>query len=154
MAETERHGWLSPRARWILVLVICLAGTVGAAVWIWHLPGARRQIAESTSQEPATFTELYFTDAAVLPKHLSSAGPNVFGFTIANHEETTVVYSYLVTVESVLGTVPIARGQVGIAAGGRAEVPEQYTPPQPGIAYQITVQLLGRPEAIHFTGMS
>lgn len=136
------------------MLVICLAGTVGAAVWIWHLPGARRQIAESTSQKPAAFTELYFTDPAALPKHLSTASPNFFGVTVANHEGTTVVYSYLVTVESILGTATVARGQVSIAAGGRADALEQFTPPQAGTTYEITIQLVGRPEAIHFTGMS
>ena len=78
MAETGGQGWLPLRARWMLVLVVCLAGAIGGAIWVWHLPGARHQIAESTSHEPASFTELYFTDASALPKHLSSAGPNVF----------------------------------------------------------------------------
>jgi hypothetical protein len=136
------------------VLVLCLAGIVAASIWVWHLPGVRRQIAESTSHETPAFTELYFTDAAALPKHLSSAGPNAFRFTIANREGKTVTYSYLVTAESTLGRTTVAQGQVTLAAGGRAEVPEQYTPPQPGIAYQITVQFLGRPETIHFTGTS
>lgn len=141
----------------MLVLAICLAvavGAVGAAVWVWHLPAARRQIAESTSQKPAPFTELYFTDPAALPKHLSTASPNYFGVTVANHEGRTVDYSYLVTARSILGTATVAQGQVSIAAGGRAYALEQFTPPQPGIAYEITVQLVGRPEAIHFTGMS
>jgi hypothetical protein len=144
----------STRVRLTLVLAVCLAGTIGAALWVWHLPGARHQIAESTSHEPATFTELYFTDAAALPKHLSSAGPNVFWFTIANHEGKTVVYSFLVFAESTLGRTTISQGQINLAAGQHADVPEHYRAPQPGTAYQITVQLLDRSEAIHFTGMS
>jgi hypothetical protein len=154
LAETKRYRWLSSRERRILVLVVCLAGAIGAGVWVWHLPAARRQIAVSTSQKPAAFTELYFTDPAALPKHLSTASPSFFGVTVANHEGTTVVYSYLVTVQSILGTATIAQGQVSIAAGGRRDALEQFTPPQAGIAYEFTVQLLGRPEAIHFTGMS
>ena len=138
----------------MLVLAICLVGAVGAAVWIWHLPAVRRQIAESTSQKPAAFTELYFTDPAALPKHLSTANPNFFGVTLVNHEGKTVVYSYLVSVESILGTATVARGQVSIAAGGRGDALEQFTPPQAGTTYEITVQLVGRPEAIRFTGTS
>jgi hypothetical protein len=144
----------STRVRLVLVLVVFLAVTVGATLWVWHLPSARHQIAESTSQQPATFTELYFSDAAALPKHLSSAAPNVFWFTIANHEGKTVVYSFLVFAESTLGRTTISQGQVNLAAGQHADVPERYMAPQPGTAYQITIQLLDRPEAIHFTGMS
>jgi hypothetical protein len=144
----------STRLRLMLVLVVCLAGAIGAALWVWHLPGARHQIAESTSQKPATFTELYFSDAAALPKHLSTAGPNPFWFTIANHEGKTVVYSFVVFAESTLGRTTISQGQINLAAGKRADVPERYTPPQPGTAYRITVQLIDRPEAIHFTGTS
>ncbi len=142
------------RARWILVLVACLAGILGAAICVWHLPGVRRQIAESTSHQPVPFTELYFTDPGTLPKHLLSGGPNVFRFTIANHEDKTVTYAYVVTAESALGTGTVAQSQVTIADGASRDVAVQAIPPQTGITYLITVQLVGRPEAIHFTGTS
>ena len=75
-------------------------------------------------------------------------------FTIANHEGKTVIYSFLVSAESTLGRTTISQGDVSLAAGQRGDVPERYTAPQPGTAYRITVQLLNRSEAIHFTGMS
>lgn len=143
-----------PKPRWILVAAVCLAGIAGAAIWAWHIRGVRRQVAESTSHQPVPFTELSFTDPVGLPKHLSRTGPNEFGFTIANHEAKPVVYSYLVTARSALGESTISRGSVTVVDEGRVVVPEQFTPPEPGTAYLITVQLLGRPESIHFTATS
>jgi len=59
-----------------------------------------------------------------------------------------------VTAESALGTGTVAQSQVTIADGASRDVAVQAIPPQTGITYLITVQLVGRPEAIHFTGTS
>ena len=142
------------RARWKLLVVVCLTAVLGIGAWLWKQPGFRRQIAESTSQQPVAFTELSFTDPGVLPKHLLTGRPNMFRFTIANHEDRTVTYSYLVTAESTLGKSTVAQSRITIANGASQDVAVQATPPLAGITYLVTVQLVGRPEAIHFTAAS
>lgn len=142
------------RAGRALVAVACVAVAVGAALWLWQLPGFRRQVALSTTHQPIPFTELYFTDPNTLPKHLLSGQPNMFNFTIANHEAKTVTYTYVVTAQTPFGTSEVTRDQVTIADGARRVVTVESVPPVAGITYLITVHLVGRSETIHFTGAS
>ena len=148
----SRSGARSP------VRMAGLAGALVAAavllLVVAQLPGVRREISRSTSREPARFTELYFTDPGALPKRLSTSDPNGFRFTIVNHEQTTMVYAFVVTVQSPLGTQTIGQGRVRAAAGGAVVEQVQFRPSRPGVTYLVTVGLLHRSESIHFTAAS
>jgi hypothetical protein len=145
---------LKPRTTllFLLAAVVVAAGVFSAYFAIERSPAARRQISQSSSRQPATYTELYFSDAAQLPKHLVLSGANTFGFTIANHEGRAVSYQYEVTADRAGETLPIAVNELLVASGDTASATVSFTPAQANTRYLLTVQLIGRSEAIHFAG--
>jgi hypothetical protein len=75
-------------------------------------------------------------------------------FTIVNHENRTTRYSYIVTSRSPYGRREITRGTVMVESGRAAVERVEFIPTRPATAYVITVHLRGRPETIHFSGVS
>jgi hypothetical protein len=135
---------------------LILAATLAAGAFVSGLfsSGFRSQVAKSTSRQPTLFTELYFTNARYLPKDLRGQGPFSFQFTIANHEGRTVDYSYLVTAAHVGGTTPITRDAVIVESGHATALSVSFVPARTNTPYLVTVELVGRPESIHFRGTS
>ena len=120
----------------------------------WSSPEARKQISESISRRPASFTELYFTDPDRLPRHLSSRASNQVLFTIVNHGSQAIDYAYVITAQGVRETTTLATGSVHVGAGNKADESVSFRPGQLATTYVVNVALTARPEAIHFTATS
>lgn len=84
-------------ARWVALFAI-------SSVLAGLLVAVPRQITHGISlavtRQPSPYTELYFRDPNALPTSLSLSGPNMFSFTVVNHEGHDTVYSYAVTLAS------------------------------------------------------
>jgi hypothetical protein len=142
------------RNPWRAFLILAAGLVAGAFVVGLLSSGVRAQVARSTTRQPDRFTELYFTNEQGLPKDLRGQGPFSFQFTIADHEGRSVDYSYLVTAQDAAGTTPITRSAVVVGSGQSAARSVTFMPARTGTTYLVTVQLLGRPETIHFRGIS
>ena len=112
------------------------------------------QIALAVIRQPTPYTELYFSDPQSLPASLSRSAPNVFGFTVVNHEGHDTVYSYAVTMASSHGTSTIAQGRIDLTNNKGATRLVDVRPTRRSTEYLITVNLLGRTEMIRFRGVS
>jgi hypothetical protein len=142
------------KKHWRAFLILAMSLTVGAFIVALSSSDVRMQIVKSTTRQPTPFTELYFTNAQSLPKDLRGEGPFTFQFTIANHEGRVVGYSYLVTAADTGGTTPITHGAVVIESGQSTPLPVSFVPARIDTTYLVTVQLVGRPETIHFRATS
>jgi hypothetical protein len=61
-------------------------------------------------------------------------------------------YQYEVTADRAGETLPLAVNQLVVASGDTASATVDFTPAQAATRYLITIRLIGRSEAIHFTG--
>lgn len=137
------------RVKLLVAVAIC-----AAIILVLAVPSFRHQLSGSVTRKPAEFTELYFTDATHLPKHVVAGTPASVAFSIVNHEARTVEYSYLVTAQSSQGTTTIAQGSVRLLVNQRADKKVAFTPDAANRSYLITVALAGRTELIHFAAAS
>jgi hypothetical protein len=135
------------RSRRLLIVVVAALAVAAAVV---ESDSLRRETVRSVMREPTPFTELYFTNHVRLPTRLRASRPNVFSFTIANHEGRATSYAYVVTARSGDGTTEVARDTITIERGGAAIERVAFTPRRPNTAYLITVRLRDRVETIHF----
>jgi len=117
-------------------------------------PWFRRQVGESFSRQPTPFTALFFTDGASLPRHLALLEPNPFSFTITNDEGHRVDYHYLISTTGPDGPASTIAASTTISAGGSAVRTAEFVPPEVNATYIITIQLVDRPEFIHFAASS
>jgi len=134
--------------------VVAAVAVVAALVGFQSSTWARGQILESTSRRPTPFTELYFSDHGRLPKDLALDQPNSFAFVLVNHEGSAVDYTPLVVLHGPDGEVPLPTATMRVASGRSAEQAVHFLPDQTGARYLVTVQLVGRPEVIHFSATS
>lgn len=99
-----------------------------------------------------TYTELYFTDPAALPKVIKKGDNVSFAFTIHNFEEGTTTYPYKVfLVESGATTThALAKGVLTLARTERGTIAVQMSfAKTPGVSL-VVVQLLGIEREISF----
>jgi hypothetical protein len=154
-SDTGHMAGRRPRQRLIgvasLAALASIAGGYTASAWF------RTQVAESFTHRPTPYTALFFTDHTSLPRNLGMVGPIPFSFTIANHEGHLVDYHYMVVgVGAVGGAQSPAVAEASAAVGNGASVVNtvEFVPPRPNTTYTITIQLVDRPEFIHFTARS
>jgi hypothetical protein len=138
-------------SRWVALAAAC---TVAIALGIAFPHQIAHQIALSTTREPTPFTELYFSDPNSLPRLLSISRPNIFGFTVVNHEGRSATYSYVVTLASSHGASSIAHGRVDVKDNEHDTIVISMGSIRRATQYSITVSLLGRSEAIWFRAVS
>jgi len=138
--------------RWVAVAVICIAAAAALGIAFHHQ--IAHQIALAVTRQPTPFTELYFSNPQALPASLSRSAPNVFGFTVVNHEGHDTVYSYVVTLASSHGSSTIAEGRIDLTKNRGATRLVNVRPTRRSTEYLITVNLLGRTEMIRFRGVS
>jgi hypothetical protein len=112
------------------------------------------QITLSVTKQPTPFTELYFSNPNGLPKSLSLSRPNLFRFTVVNHEGRDAVYSYVVTLASSYGNSTITQGRIDLSNGMSATRLVDVRPTHGATEYVTTVSLQGRSETIRFRGVS
>jgi hypothetical protein len=143
-----------PKKHWRALLILAASLAVGAFVVGLSSSDFRMQVVNSTTRQPTSFTELYFTNARSLPKDLRGEGPFTFQFTIANHEGRGVDYSYLVTAADTGGITPITRGALVVESGQSTPLSVSFVPGRIDTIYLVTVQLVGRPETIRFRATS
>ena len=137
--------------RWVVVAAICIAAT-GLGIAFPHQ--IAHQISLAVTRQPTPFTELYFGNPNGLPKSLSLSRPNLFGFTVVNHEGHDTVYSYVVTLASSHGDSTIAQGRIDLRNSKGATRIVDVRPTERSTQYLITVRLLMRTETIWFRGVS
>ena len=137
---------------WVAVVVICIAAAAALGIAFPHQ--IAHQIALSVTRQPTPYTELYFSDPQSLPASLSLSAPNLFGFTVVNHEGHDTVYSYVVTLASSYGSSTIAQGRIDLRNNMEATRLVNVRPTRRATEYWITVNLLGRIETIRFRGVS
>lgn len=113
-------------------------------------PTLRAQLTDSVKRKPTPYTELYFSNHIRLPKVVELARPKVFKFVIANHEGGTKEYSYVVTERTLTESTVIDHDTVRVADQAKVERSVVFVPGEARPGYVISVQLLHRPEAIHF----
>ena len=136
---------------WIAVVVICIA----AAGLVRAFPHQiAHQIAISVTRQPASYTALYFSNPQALPASLSLSRPNLCKFTIFNHEGHDAIYPYVVTLTSSHGAKTIAQDHIDVGDNKKATMVINIVPPRRATKYVVTVTLQGRPETIHFVGVS
>lgn len=135
---------------WVAVVVICSA--TAAALGIAFPHQIAHQIALSVTRQPTPYTELYFSDPQSLPSSLSLSAPNLFGFTVVNHEGHDTVYSYVVTLASSYGGATIAQGRLDLRNNMSATRLVNVRPTHGATEYVTTVNLQGRSETIRFRG--
>ncbi len=151
--ERHRHSPTSPSRAlgWLAVAAICI---VAAGLVVAFPRQIAHQIALSVTRQPQPFTELYFSNAKSLPRSLSFSRPNVFGFTVVNHEARDTTYSYVVTLASLYGSSTIAQGRVDLRNNKGATTVVHVSPTRRATKYLITVSLLGRAENVWFRAVS
>jgi len=137
--------------RWVAVAAICIAAA-GLVIAFPHQ--IAHQIALVMTTRPTPSTELYFSDPNGLPKSLSLSGPNLFGFTVVNHEGHDIAYSYVVMLGSSYGSSTIAQGRIDLRNNMAATRLINVRPTQGGRQYLIKVNLLGPTESIWFRAVS
>ncbi len=136
---------------WVAAVAICVAA-VGLVV-AFHRP-IGDHIALFATRQPTSFTELYFNAPSGLPQSLSLSSPNLFGFTVVNHEGHATVYSYVVTLATSYGNSTIAQGRVSVRRDRGATTVINVSPTRRATEYLVTVKLVGRSESIWFRGLS
>jgi hypothetical protein len=136
---------------WIAVATVCIV-VAGLVIAFPHQ--VAHQISLSVTTQPTPLTELYFSDPNGLPTSLSLSHPNLFGFTVVNHEGHDTVYSYGVTLASSHGTSTIARGRIDLRDNEGATRIVNVRPIRRATQYLITVHLFARSESIWFRGVS
>ena len=145
----------SQRRRLALPVRLGLAlGLLAMSVAYGASPWLRGQMAESFSHRPTRFTALSFTDHATLPRNLARLGPIPFSFTITNHEGHRVAYRFKVVGIGPNGPEAGPDASVTVSDNHSLVRTVEFVPSQPKAAYTITVELVGRPEFIHFTAGS
>ena len=137
--------------RWVAAVGICIA-TAGLILAFPHQ--IAHQIAISMTRQPEPYTELYFTNPQALPTSLSLSRPNLCMFTISNHEGHDAIYSYVVTLSRLHGAKIIARDSIDVGDNKKTTTVVNVVPPRRATKYVVTVTLRGRPETIHFSGIS
>lgn len=137
--------------RWAAAVVICIA-VAGLVIAFPHQ--IAHQIAISMTRQPEPYTELYFSNPQALPTTLSLSRPNLCIFTISNHEGHDTIYSYVVTLSSSHGAKTIARDRIDVGDNKKVTTAVNVVPPRRATKYVVTVTLPGRPETIHFSGIS
>jgi hypothetical protein len=142
------------RHRRALVAIVAAIALAGLSAFAWQSPAVRKQITESVARQSTPYTELYFTDHTNLPSFLSTSYTNDFAVSIGNHEGKAVSYPYQVTAKSAQGTTKVSSGAVEVGSGRVVSTSISFLAPAPALQYVITVQLLGRPEMIHFAATS
>lgn len=145
-APDVRHVW-----PWLILAALCVT-VVGLA--FAYPREIRHQLAISFSRQPTPYTEFYFTNPRALPTFLSVSRPDSFSFTIVNHEGRARTYSYVVTLSSSQGTSTVGSGTIGVEDGRATTRVVDVGPAKRGLAYTVTVKLLGRSETIHFTAFA
>jgi hypothetical protein len=136
---------------WVAFAATCLAAAISGIAFPHQIA---HQIALSVTRQPTPYTELYFSNPKSLPASLSLSTPNLFSFTVANHEGHDTVYSYIVTLASSYGGSTIAQGRIDLRNNTSATRVINVHPTRRATEYVITVSLRGRSETIRFRGTS
>lgn len=101
--------------------------------------------------QPERVTELYFNTPESLPHIITAKTQTQFSFRVANHEAQPVTYSYTVTIATPgFPLQTVTSGNFTLSDSGQTDIPVPFSVTAKGVRSLITVQLIDRPEAIHF----
>jgi hypothetical protein len=131
------------------VALAVAAALFGAAIALWLSPWLREQVLVSIVRQPTSFTELAVSDPKALPSSLPAGRPTPMPFVITNHDGTTTDYEYRVVLSGPDGAAVVADDHVTVADGQSATIAATITPPEPRTAYEVEIELVGRPEHLH-----
>jgi hypothetical protein len=135
----------------VTVAALCLATAAFGVVFRHPIANV---VALAASDQPSSYTQLYFTNPNGLPESLSRMRPNRFGFTVVNHEGRDATLPYVVTLTTSNGTVTIARGAVDLRNNCAATRLINVHSIRRATEYFITVGLVGQNEMIRFGGVT
>ncbi len=122
------------------------AAAVALVLAIALVPGVARQVALSTTRQPAPFVELYF-GARGDTSCPAPAGRLRVGFTVASHLTSSRHLAYTLDVRTRAGREIRRNGAVLLAAGRRADV-ERVLRLRGARPSEVLVRLPGRNEQI------
>jgi hypothetical protein len=116
-------------------------------------PWARHQLALSFARQPDTYTELYFAGSPpVSSTDIADQRQVRVNFVIANHEGVLTQYSYLIRVLDPTGASAGQReGSISVVDGEKRLNQLSVVLPAGKAWSTVTVSLLRRSEAIHYT---
>jgi hypothetical protein len=144
-----------PRHATNLKLLCALFLVTGVTVAINSSPAAMRQIALSFTQQPAAYSELFFSQGTPLtvPRAANPESGNVT-FSIGNHEGKLTTYAYRVQLFDTYGApVGDTVGSVDVPDGLYAAVASHVTvhAAKHLVVDSVAISLTGRPETIRYS---
>lgn len=140
-----RHGHPDrrPSRAFVVRRVVALVILVVCAVSVWVIPAARRELRESFTRLPSSYTELYFTSAPVI-EHTQVLVP----VTVVGHGDSKQSYRLHVWLESdgrtTASTTTTLTGPLNTRASMIAHLPRGRG------SLVVHVALLGRSQELHF----
>ena len=97
------------------------------------------------------FTEVYFSDAALLPKVVARRQPIAFSFVISNQEGTTTVYPFEIYVLKDGVKVSLQKSWLEVASGAASTTNIRFTPHGNFHEMTVYVNLPSVQEQLHFS---
>lgn len=110
------------------------------------------QIGISIIRQTTPYTQLYFTDPAILPAQLRAGRDSKFAFTIQNSQGKDERYRYTVTMTGAGSSVVVLTGSVAIPNDRSVTYTVSVDPKSHRSRYLINVVLDGTGQSIHFYG--
>jgi hypothetical protein len=118
---------------------------------IFKQPLTRQLVSWKLLAQPASLTELYFTDHLHLPTTYIPNHSQSFAFTVHNLERQTTSYHYQIIVQSTTGNEkPLASGVFTLANDQSLSVPIKIQPLDMGDRAKIIVKLSSRNQTISY----
>jgi hypothetical protein len=137
------------------IRVACALGLFAAAGLASADPAwAKHQIDLSFVPSPARYSEIFFSNLAAVPSHLTAGVRVNVPFAIVNREGRTVTYTYSVVVTAPgFRNVPETR-QVVIGNNQKAELIATFEPTRAKTLYEVRINLAKPIEFIEFRGLT
>lgn len=120
-------------------------------LWIIYLYFFKGSVSEVVlSKNPESFSELYFTDHAYLPKRIELETQYRFEFSVLSLENKDFLYDYEVAITDKEDKIIIATGSFPLKHGEFKITPVIFSIPEPFERKKINVSLLNRNQEIFF----
>lgn len=132
--------------------VALLFVTVIGALAIAFPKQLAHQVEISVVRQPTPYTQLFFSDSAVLPKQLKVDRMNTFTFTVINDQGLSETYHYIVTMTSSKSREVVSQGSFTIINNASTRRSVAVKPKYRRSHYLITVALSGTADFIQFYG--
>lgn len=132
-----------------VALFVAIAVVLTLAITL-HSSQLSRLFKLATTRQHQTFSELYFTDYAALPKNITAGKTYAVPFTTVNHETKSVTYNYLAQIVE-NGTVQsMESGSFRLSDTQSATNIVRYFAQKPGDQVVVVIKLVNQNETINY----